>query len=270
MYDIATGLAEAMPVGDMDDSVADTEVTPVNMDALKKKERENHSKKKKVFLLLLVALACIVLIAVLVGVTLSKNSKDSKAAKQQKPPTPFPSSAPTEFPSSSPTGALDLFLETLAGYTLDRMNNFSSPQWKAKDWLENHPNVTAIPEWKKRQKFALSTFYYAMDGDKWPEPIRERWLQYDKDECFWFSDRFGSISENGSYQENLWDWEVGNPCNELDEFVTLMIRFYLQPQENLPPEIALLSSLSSLSLQENTIRSPLSEFLPSEFYQLTS
>ena len=59
-----------------------------------------------------------------------------------------------------------------------------SGQAKAYNWLLNDPNLDTYQEWKRKQRFALATLYYATDGPNWK--WKKNWMEYDVDECEWF------------------------------------------------------------------------------------
>jgi hypothetical protein len=52
---------------------------------------------------------------------------------------------------------------------------------------------TRLPEWRKKQLFALATFFCAFEGENWNKPIRERWMDDTVDECLWFSSDLGLV-----------------------------------------------------------------------------
>ena len=43
-----------------------------------------------------------------------------------------------------------------------------------------------------------------MEGPLWPKPIRDNWMTYYSDECYWFSAGFGVFNENGKCEEDAW------------------------------------------------------------------
>lgn len=66
------------------------------------------------------------------------------------------------------------------------------------------------------------------------------------------------------------DSGIVDPCNEENEFQTLIL-FDLDLSKQIvrmPPELVLLSSLSALALNTNSINASLTEFLPRDFHQL--
>ena len=109
-------------------------------------------------------------VTIIVGAVVGSKNRTLEVVQA---PTPKPTMAPTEIPSSAPTGTLDLLVEDLPDYTRESLKNGSSPQWKAYDWLLNHGNITRLPEWRKKQLFALATFYYAFEGPHWPQYIQD-------------------------------------------------------------------------------------------------
>ncbi|CAB9530168.1 expressed unknown protein [Seminavis robusta] len=189
-------------------------------------------------------------------------------------PTIYGSMTPSQVPSTAPTGVLDGLLESLPEYTTASMNNGSdTPQWKAWQWLAYHQNITFLPEWRKEQLFALATFFYAFGGENWNPFIQERWMDDAKEECQWFSSGFGFLGLDGEYVE-LQDYgiEPTFPCDSHGKFTSL----FLEDQDLsglspfIPPEIALLTSLSILQLGVNGIAGPILSFLPTQLYRMTS
>ena len=45
----------------------------------------------------------------------------------------------------------------------------------------------------KATTFAIATFYYATNREAWKNVIRERLMDNNKDECFWYSAGFGLL-----------------------------------------------------------------------------
>lgn len=263
-----SGLTEAMPIED--DSVNDLEALPVDIDAKERQLAEAKRTKRKMLLGGVFFLLVLVVVVVLV---VAFGKEDTKVGPDLVP-TAAPSPAPSEYPSFAPSGALDVMMGTLSKNTLASFENSSTPQWKALNWLESHPDLLGMTEPRKRQLFALVTFFYSMGGETWPEIIKRRWLQYNREECLWFSGKFGTLGEDGEYVEE-WTYEamgVGDPCNEQKEFQTLALtQLDLSKQEvAVPPEIMLLTSLSVLYLPFNSINASLTEFLPNNFYELSS
>jgi hypothetical protein len=99
-----------------------------------------------------------------------------------KPKDEVPSPPPQEEPSPLP-------MELLPDYAVAAIqSNASSSQAKAYQWLEGHPGIAEMDDWRKEQLFALATFYYAFDGEQsWDYDDRKNWLTVATvdDECQW-------------------------------------------------------------------------------------
>jgi hypothetical protein len=180
------------------------------------------------------------------------------------------SMAPSSVPSSAPTSYLGLLYDDLPIFTQLSLQNYSTPQWSAFDWLSNHQNISNLPEWRKKQLFALATFFYAMQGPSWNKKIRNDWMDETNDECNWFSSLLFGVFDPVTRQ---WS-ETANysSCNTNGEMEVLAFQ-YLQLaglEPSIPPEIILLSSLASISLYQSNITASLHHFLPSELYQMTN
>jgi hypothetical protein len=179
--------------------------------------------------------------------------------------SPFPSSSPvyqsiqpSPVPSAVPTGHLDQLYADLPYHTHKSLQNDSTPQWKAWDWLSYHQNITNLPEWRKKQLFALATFFFAFEGENWNPVIQDRWRDDTKEECQWFTSGFGLLWD-GTYLEDfvLEDWGVSSleSCNNLGEFTALDLQGLQLGgfAPFIPPEITLLTSLTFIRLYLNDI-----------------
>lgn len=186
-----------------------------------------------------------------------------------------PTEAPSLSPSTSPTVMLppmdnleDLYWK-VSDKTKGSLLDATTPQWKAWDWLLHHQNVTNLPDWRKQQLFALATFFHSFEGSKWPEEVREDWLNETVDECLWIKTNLQYLyGISATYLRSL-DFDF-KPCNGAGEFTTIALIALRLAGANpvVPPEIALLPSLSHLILALSEIQAPLSNMLPPEIYQL--
>lgn len=259
------GLSQAFLVGE--DASPDLEATPFDIEEANKRKAKEKEKRLK-GALLLIAIFCLVVGAILAS-TLTSNKTDATPTMA---PSDHASEAPSQVPSFAPTESLALMITNLPQFTLEKLDNSSTPQWKALHWLEEHPDLKEMEEWRKRQLFALVTFFYAMEGPHWPKVIQDRWLVYDKSECLWFSNLYGEFVEYEEDDISWWEATANLTCNENNEFQHLDLNDLGLSgyQPHIPPEISFLSSLVSLTLVRNDINAPISDFLPLEFYALTA
>ena len=217
----------------------------------------------------LITVSLLVVIAVSLGVGLTRQKSDMVSLS----PTMSPSMAPSSVPSSAPTSHLDLLYDYLPETTKMNLRNSSTPQWKAFGWLSHHQNITRLPEWRKKQIFALATFFYSFEGENWNPKIRERWMDDTTEECLWFSSGYGCFC-NGDYEEHSIE---GNglakidSCNSLGEFTWLELQDLKLSgfTTSIPPEISFLTSLNGLGIFQSDIAAPLKDMLPAELYQMT-
>lgn len=174
--------------------------------------------------------------------------------------------SPSTHPTAAPTRSLDPLLDDLPAYTLASLKNSSTPQSKAMLWLQNHNNVTNLPEWRKKQLFALATFYFAYEGPNWAEPIRDGWMGYNVDECFWHSSYFGLLFEDWRQMKQI--THDMKPCNANGEIQSLLLGGlgHAGHSPHIPSEISLLTSLSILALPSNNV-TLLVDLLPIETLQ---
>jgi len=72
----------------------------------------------------------------------------------------------------------------LPAYTLEALQNESSPQSMAYNWVRNHTVLSSEPEWRLVQHFALATVLYAYYGPSWEE-LNLDGNQIGRLECEW-------------------------------------------------------------------------------------
>lgn len=88
--------------------------------------------------------------------------------KDDDPTLVLRSEYPSSAPSAAPSSVLDLLLDELPNKTVASLQIPNTPQWKAHEWLSRYPNIAGISMWRKKQLFALVTFYHAFNGKNWP------------------------------------------------------------------------------------------------------
>jgi len=149
--------------------------------------------------------------------------------------TTEPTTTPEEDTSTdAPTVTPSLLFE-FPEYTLPALQQEDSPQSMALTWMLSDPNVSSYSVERQMQRFALATFYYTTNGDAWT--LNTNWLKTDTDndvhECFWYS------------QVPV--------CNALQEYIVIELNDNNLVGE-LPPELAMLTSLTELHLQKNQLQ----------------
>lgn len=218
----------------------------------------------------LIAVIAVTLLAIGLGVGLSRNNESNESTSQPAPldPSSNPSPSvlrPTQSPSvrtvapSNPTSTstrpenltpqeLQLFnlLLPLSSDDGQSMAVIGAPQNQALTWLAGSPNFSSLTDAQKIQRYALATFFYSTEGEQWS--VKNLWLS-EENECSWFS-------------------RSNTPCDGAGSFIDLSLGFN-QVGGILPPEIGLLTALQSLSLSGDTAI-VLSGTLTSEIGRLTA
>ena len=138
-------------------------------------------------------------------------------------------------------------LGILPDFTREALQDDSSPQSQAFDWLINHPNLDAMPNVRKRQLFALATFSYSFGG------LDSMWPSYDANECSWPQDL---------------PQEIPEPCDS-GQYWLLSFHGLRSNQFGLPPELSLLHFLMAVVISESSLRVELSELLPTHLGSLS-
>mgnify|MGYP003865268579 CR=1 FL=1 len=203
--------------------------------------------------------------------TFSNGTQDTNNETTSPTTSWSPTFAPTPFDWSS-LNRSDPILN-LPLYTKLALQNTSSPQAQAYDWLEGYPSIESLPEWKREQLFALATFYFAMNGPDWMDDfevegnVRDtqrnegvHWLNYSMEECEWgeHGDGFGNYCFGA---------ESGN--NEsMGHFQQLRVDDLLNVRGSMPREVAMLSSLERIYFHTTDWSVPLEDAIPEQFYEM--
>jgi Leucine-rich repeat (LRR) protein len=124
------------------------------------------------------------------------------------------------------------------------MANTTSPQAKGWAWVQDHPDIQDMPEWRQLQLMALSTFYFATQGESWG-PSLSGWLNYSLNECFW------------SNVQNVQCYGA--------RYIYLGL-FNTSLDGTIPAEISLLTNLEHLNFEGNHLKS----YIPTEIGLLTA
>lgn len=126
-------------------------------------------------------------------------------------------------------------------YTQEALKSLHTAQTKAYFWLESDPYRNSYSHERKLQRFALATLYYSTKiAQNWT--VSTSWLSYDIHECYWFS-----------------SYEGMDVCQ--DDEITHLVLKKNNLRGNIPPELALLTSLVELDLSRNVLIGPIPEEL---------
>ena len=167
------------------------------------------------------------------------------------------SPSPLQLPTLSPTTSMEgHILSLLPNYTLEALQDPSSPQSRALDWLlyDHHPDTltnysettTTTTTSRLLQRFALATFYYATNGIGWR--FSRFWLSTNPDvhECTWWSHYEIPGSDADADADTDTDTD-GTVCNDNHEYRAIALHHNVLIG-TLPREIALLTSLETIIL----------------------
>lgn len=154
-----------------------------------------------------------------------------------------PSEAPTFIDSASPTipkhgHLLDLLVSTTTEKTIEAINIRGSPQQKAYEWLHKDPSYFEYTTTRKLRRFSLAVLYFSTVKSASAYEALETWMDYDTHECSWYT----------SWYENRL------PCGSDGIFRYLSLR-NIGLVGTIPSELALLSNLRALVMNDNMVRS---------------
>jgi Leucine-rich repeat (LRR) protein len=231
----------------------------------------NRSKQQIRMILLVLFIGVLLVVGAILGAVLGTKDSTSTVIKPRQPSPPSASSNVSSNASVSET-ALDselLLIDDLPNYTLQSLLNPLSPQYKALFWLSKRKDIDSMEQWKRKQLFALVTLYYAFGGEFWGSELRNDWLDETRSECGWFSSIY-NLNVGGSIQsyENPYDDPV---CDDQGRFQIISIQdMPLSFVPAMPPEIALLESLTEIWLPRNGFAAPVSSLIPSQLGTLSN
>ncbi|CAB9509434.1 Leucine Rich Repeat [Seminavis robusta] len=188
---------------------------------------------------------------------------------------------------TTPSNVLSILLDPhLFTSTIERLEEPSSPQYQAYQWLKDDPNLTSFTTARVIQRFAAATLYYATQGDQWDSndgPVTvsfglpgmdgfkvnvtaSKWLDYNSHECSWLSfPVFEGVEREGEGQWLCPDYDPNVPTST-GSFINLNL-FNNNLNGTLPPELGLLTTLEQVHLYRNP---QLQGEIPSEVGLLTN
>jgi hypothetical protein len=198
---------------------------------------------------MVILLVSITLAIVLPISTASNNNNNNNNSSTGQPPTP--SQPPSD--SSQLGNTKELFIQDiLPDFTRQKLQNSSSSQSVALEWLWKDPAVTsALPSFRRVQRFALATLALSLTSDVVVDSIESiqnfGWLT-DDDECKWLSRVALALVCNDDGRYHILDSSSFGLGGEI------------------PPEVSLLTDLTKIDLSNNVIHGS----IPSQIGLLTN
>lgn len=256
------GLAVANPVHSQQFSLDLDEARHVDPAVEERRKKEQNRKSRR--LLIGMLLTAFLLLAGIVIVLVFVIGGDSSTIKEDTNTT------------LATMSEEDFLLNLLPDHTINAIQaDEYSPQARAFAWLLGDPDFPSFPDWRKIQRFALATFFYAtggQDGRGWVGD--DNWLSYGSNECDWFaSDNLGPSNPElemygveASYPPLAFASGLCGMGNESDGSVERLAFNANGLKGTLPQELSLLTSLKIFGLLAN----PVTGTIPTEMGQLTN
>jgi U-box domain len=215
-----------------------------------------------------VAGGVVLALVIIVGAVVAASKEGSPPSPSQTPDTP---PRPTAFPSMFPA---ETFRATLPPYTNESLQDTSSPQYRAYEWVTKSDEVPerdasnneARRLFRMTQRFAIATLYYSLGLDSWVESSVS--------ECQWGNATGRTILCNADLEvvvvelNNLAGGRRGAISREVG-LLTNLNRLDLSLNNltsSIPVELGQLSSLTSLALNRNALNSS----IPTELGKLSA
>lgn len=153
------------------------------------------------------------------------------------PTTPQPTGVPSLPPTMTPEEVLRTTIQAItSSKTMQAISTLGTAQQKAFEWLVQDPNFSDYLERRVVQRFALAVLYYSLKPTPVSEEALQTWMQYDTNECAWFTSWFENRLACGS--------------DDIFKFLTLR---NINLMGTIPSELALLTKLNSLVLSNNAL-----------------
>ncbi|CAB9511229.1 expressed unknown protein [Seminavis robusta] len=159
--------------------------------------------------------------------------------------SPTETQSPTEVESSLSFDWDFADFLALPQYTRDALQNRSSPQFRAHEWVKEDYNAVPYGAEELLQRFVLATLFYSTGGENWRE--NDGWMSHQVNECSWWMGSAGVMNDR---------WIPEEVCDQSRSFKMLGLT------ENglvgtVPQEVSLLSSLEHIYLSGNQLTGPL-------------
>ena len=249
------------PVRGAPETVQSIKAAPLSEEA--KLERNKKCKTAALFAIMAIILA------VAVGVGLSQANK----SREPGAPTAEPIAPAT--PTVAPTmAAFDILLAHLANVSPDggaALEDTSSPQYQAAEWLFANPGLSGYTETEINQRYALATVYLTTDGDNWR--LNTGWMDPERTVCQWLGigcktqlapGRKLVEAENRASTTGSLRRKNSNEADNQERRTQALVRvvkkvqlFELALYGPLPSEIAILTDTTEISFYGNFITGPI-------------
>lgn len=190
-----------------------------------------NTRRRLLFCLSIAALLLIAL-GISLGVYFGVRSSPEEPTQPTAPPVHV---VPTAAPSSTRQAQLLALLSPLSSL----LDDDSSPQSLAFDWLLSDVYSEALSNDRLIQRFALATLWFSTNGTHWEHG---GWLER-RDECLW-----GEVVDDEDFAD-----EVDISCSSNNNVVLQLSLCCTSLQGELPPEVGLLTGLTSLILGSNLL-----------------
>ncbi|CAB9505750.1 LRR receptor-like serine threonine-protein kinase [Seminavis robusta] len=224
-------------------------------------------------------LALIIIIAIVVGVTTSKDKSSPEEVDDIGTEEIAISLYTFPLKDVFPTEESSLSNETRQAILSE---NEQSPQVQAFQWLTQDENWQNYGMPQLQQRFALATVFYATGGPKWFDHVQSTnsynlWLDYSTHECSWYGmpnvygrqkcSNYTATTE--ASQTNPWDAHYHYQSLQLSANPRLLLtarNTEARLRGTLVPELALLTNLRELDIEHQSIKGT----IPNELTQLSN
>mgnify|MGYP003865239053 CR=1 FL=1 len=266
------GMVQARPVEEDTNIVEADPVSPEDQRRSLRRAAKGSTEKSYTAPLILLGVAVLaIIVGVVIGVVLRETQAkeiegQGGVANTTSRPSPSPAPAGCSYTNVS---ILDLPEVTLK----QAICAPESPQYQAYLWLLQDPYIARYPSWRRNQRFALATFYFATGGDAWT--LNDNWLKYDSDECKdWFFRPGGPLTQQPwterrylrKLQETTAEGNATSACDQNGRYQVISLSKN-NMVGHIPPEIGLL--LPQLQYLDLSAQEQLAGSIPSELGLLT-
>ncbi len=215
----------------------------------------SREKQRRIFVVAGFAVLLIACLFMAIYFPLTKNNSNSSPSESSSQTQGSGSNTNTTVPSPSSSPAFFNRTEEVFTFLAQRVGaaelyDPSSPQYAAAKWMVQDTNPINSSSW---QRYALATLYFSTGGPFWAADVG---FLSDQSECDWF--QYFPVELVG---DTLYYIQVGAYCNNTEGIVDTLALLSFNMTGSVPSEMALLTALTWLQLNDNDFTNSLPESL---------
>lgn len=192
---------------------------------------QQEEKPQWIIPVVIMALTAVLAIVIPCAVILTREPEPANLIRATPPPLPVKANMTLQELQFLVPGSTEATLQ-------DILRGDDTPQNMAIDWVKSDDGWDAYPDWRKVQRYAMTTIWFALNGPTWGNflPIRLDWGSHHLHECEW----------------NLKTTRHGGPlCDDNDRVISLSLRRLGYLNGQFPVEVERLDHLKAIDVSDS-------------------